>query len=333
MAVSFVKTQLQHVIKTSGLDENGDGKISKAEMMEILKNKEACTALGEVKVDVVGLVDNIDQIFEGDDDEEATESLGFERLMKVVLDLRGSNLATVRDIVDLRKFFKASQQKMRDELRSSMAQMSPRSTSPVGRASLRRRNSACLGVLGSMRSSTSLPAESSDRSSFMSDFADPRSGRRGRQSLSGETGGSRPVQREPAPRMSQPVVDHFPQAPQEKLQLHEQRKALVEALAAVQQKATSFMESLPSNEDGSSGSPLGCTGGPEDSPDSRRIQELHEKMCELQDRLGDGARSLGKARFWMQPNSSFDSGSKSMFGGSLEDTDMYLVAVPRNRQK
>lgn len=104
--ISFVKEKLQEVMSQMGLDQDGDGRISKKEFLAILENSEASKALSEVDVDVIGIVDFADFIFEGndDDDEEEDNSLSFEDFMEVVLELRGSNGATVKDVVNLRKF-------------------------------------------------------------------------------------------------------------------------------------------------------------------------------------------------------------------------------------
>lgn len=97
LVVNFVKSQLLSLL-TNTIDTNGDKRISKDEFHTILFNKKAAMVLEEVGVDVVGLVDFQDFIFRD------TESLSFASFMEVVLQLRGSNVATVRDIVDLRKF-------------------------------------------------------------------------------------------------------------------------------------------------------------------------------------------------------------------------------------
>merc|ERR1711920_807805 len=54
----------------------------------------------------IGLVDFADFIFDGDGcgAEEDEPELDFPKFMDVVLQLRGSNNATVKDVVDLRKF-------------------------------------------------------------------------------------------------------------------------------------------------------------------------------------------------------------------------------------
>lgn len=97
LLVNFVKSQLMTMMKTTGLDANNDNRIAKTEFESLLEKPDAARALQEVGVDVVGLVDFTDFIFEGD------RELSFSEFMDVVLQLRGSNTATVKDIVDLRK--------------------------------------------------------------------------------------------------------------------------------------------------------------------------------------------------------------------------------------
>eukprot|EP00927_Polykrikos_kofoidii_P039742 TRINITY_DN34068_c1_g2_i1.p1 TRINITY_DN34068_c1_g2~~TRINITY_DN34068_c1_g2_i1.p1 ORF type:complete len:749 (-),score=124.82 TRINITY_DN34068_c1_g2_i1:244-2250(-) len=109
LTVAFVTTKLQSVLDS--LDEDGDGSISQAEFAQVLESFDATSALQEVGVDVIGLVDFADFIFQGDVDENGNTSekkLSFEEFMNVVLQFRGSNTATVKDIVDLRKFITTS---------------------------------------------------------------------------------------------------------------------------------------------------------------------------------------------------------------------------------
>jgi len=120
MLVGYVNGKLRKVVDL--LDTDGDLKISKVEFVEILENMEAARALQEVGVDVVGLIDFAEFIFEDDELDQPTpeqmeqmntqevhereKSLSFGDFMEVVLQLRGTNNATVKDIVDLRKFMR-----------------------------------------------------------------------------------------------------------------------------------------------------------------------------------------------------------------------------------
>jgi len=101
LLVSYVKQQLQTLILETGADNNGDGLLSKDEFQTIIQNPKAVRALTDIGVDIIGLIDLVDFIFKGKTD------LSFADFMDVVLKLRGSNTATVKDIIDLRKFLMA----------------------------------------------------------------------------------------------------------------------------------------------------------------------------------------------------------------------------------
>jgi len=105
--------------------------------MCLLQNKKALEILQDVGVDVIGVVDNIDHIFAADpvpfveEDSEREEpieispaakekTLSFPEFMKVILDLRGSNTATVKDIVDLRRFIIDSFQDLEARIGAAM---------------------------------------------------------------------------------------------------------------------------------------------------------------------------------------------------------------------
>merc|ERR1719276_54979 len=64
MLVTYVNEKLQKVV--SLLDADGDNTISKREFMQILDNIDAVRCLQDVGVDVIGLVDFADFIFEDD---------------------------------------------------------------------------------------------------------------------------------------------------------------------------------------------------------------------------------------------------------------------------
>eukprot|EP00929_Paragymnodinium_shiwhaense_P008245 TRINITY_DN11218_c0_g1_i1.p1 TRINITY_DN11218_c0_g1~~TRINITY_DN11218_c0_g1_i1.p1 ORF type:complete len:784 (-),score=151.71 TRINITY_DN11218_c0_g1_i1:418-2769(-) len=106
ITVSLVKEGVEEIIQQTGLDRNGDHMISKVEFEAILDNPEAAKLLKRVDVDVYGLVDLSDFIFTRDDGGE--KDLSFMEFMDIVLSLRGSNVAMVKDIVDLRKFIKTT---------------------------------------------------------------------------------------------------------------------------------------------------------------------------------------------------------------------------------
>jgi len=107
MLVSFVKDKMQQFLKE--LDENSDGKVSASELLRVLEKPEACRLLQDVGVDVVGLIDQVDIIFGVDATNEDIHSveMDFPHLMELILSQRNSCTATVKDIIDLRKFVRS----------------------------------------------------------------------------------------------------------------------------------------------------------------------------------------------------------------------------------
>merc|ERR1719149_537835 len=95
MSILFVKMQLLQLLELSG---NYDGEttnqaeinITQADFELLISMPEGAKILHEVGVDVVGLNDFADHIFQD------SERLRFSDFMEVILGLRGSNSATVR---------------------------------------------------------------------------------------------------------------------------------------------------------------------------------------------------------------------------------------------
>jgi len=110
MMISFVRGQLRKVVNE--IDTNCDDSISEKEFDLIVKNKVAISALVECGVDPLILIDMKDHLFTADDpddpDEESNEeeekTFTFNEFLDLVLQLRGSNRATVKEMVDLRKY-------------------------------------------------------------------------------------------------------------------------------------------------------------------------------------------------------------------------------------
>jgi len=98
LQVAFVKQKLLGLMESSFLDEDGNNHISRRECELLLVKPEAAKVLNDVGVDPVGLVDSLDFIFQDVDE------LDFPSFMEVILQLRGTNSATVRDMVDMRKW-------------------------------------------------------------------------------------------------------------------------------------------------------------------------------------------------------------------------------------
>merc|ERR1719410_3361726 len=96
MDVAFLKNNLLAYV--TAMDTDNDCQISKTEFADMLEHPEPLKALQNIGVDVVGLVDFTDYIF------EEKQTISFRKFMDTVLQLRGTNTTTVKDIVDLRKY-------------------------------------------------------------------------------------------------------------------------------------------------------------------------------------------------------------------------------------
>eukprot|EP00928_Gymnodinium_smaydae_P068125 TRINITY_DN5119_c2_g1_i1.p1 TRINITY_DN5119_c2_g1~~TRINITY_DN5119_c2_g1_i1.p1 ORF type:complete len:760 (+),score=176.81 TRINITY_DN5119_c2_g1_i1:211-2490(+) len=113
---TFVKAKLMEIFISTypELRDVGiaDIAITREQYTAVIQQPAAAKVLREVGVDVVGLIDLTDLFFErqqdhdDDDNSEHEMLLSFGDLMESVLELRGSNTATVKDIMDLRKFFR-----------------------------------------------------------------------------------------------------------------------------------------------------------------------------------------------------------------------------------
>mmetsp|Transcript_64246 Transcript_64246/g.150872 ORF Transcript_64246/g.150872 Transcript_64246/m.150872 type:complete len:630 (+) Transcript_64246:66-1955(+) len=112
LLIGFVQGQLEKIVATVDLD--GNGLISHKEMKAILQDKDAVRALHSVGVDPVSLVDLADVLFplskDTDDGEESRSEMTFVQFMQELLELRGKNTATVKDMITLRKVMKVQQE-------------------------------------------------------------------------------------------------------------------------------------------------------------------------------------------------------------------------------
>merc|ERR1712232_440249 len=87
------------------LDTDFNNKISYREFQKIVENKDALTALSDVGVNPLGIVE-FAELFFFDDDRPV--ELPFDSFMEMVLDLREENKATVKDVLDLWRRIKDS---------------------------------------------------------------------------------------------------------------------------------------------------------------------------------------------------------------------------------
>eukprot|EP00913_Durusdinium_trenchii_P020572 g19322.t1 len=109
LQVSWTTEVLQQCL-TAGADTNNDGCI---DLDDVLR---------EADVDAATLINFADVLFEGEGDELLTK-IPFSEFMTRTLKLRGSNTATVKDLVDLRKWMSKELLALRKLSRMSMASM------------------------------------------------------------------------------------------------------------------------------------------------------------------------------------------------------------------
>jgi hypothetical protein len=102
-----VKEKMLAIVAT--LDTNADNAISYEEFTQIMAKPEALQALEDVEVSPLGIIDFAELFFFEDNGEGI--KLSFEDFMECVLDLRGSNTATVKDVLDLWKKVKTTTNK------------------------------------------------------------------------------------------------------------------------------------------------------------------------------------------------------------------------------
>mmetsp|Transcript_41399 Transcript_41399/g.96689 ORF Transcript_41399/g.96689 Transcript_41399/m.96689 type:complete len:727 (-) Transcript_41399:118-2298(-) len=115
LLVDLVKRELLDIILAA--DEDGDGLMSHAEFLRILESPEGLKALETVGVDPVGLIDYADQIFAKENGEEGTqETVLFSHFMNEILQLRGTNTCTVKDLINMRKVVERSGKDVKEHM-------------------------------------------------------------------------------------------------------------------------------------------------------------------------------------------------------------------------
>jgi hypothetical protein len=111
--LNYVKGQLEKLLK-SGIDVNNDNLISKEEFCSLIENPLAIRCLTNISVDAIGLVEFTDFIF------KASDHLTIPEFMDCLYSLRGTNTSTVRDIVELRKFFMEELSNFEERMRDAI---------------------------------------------------------------------------------------------------------------------------------------------------------------------------------------------------------------------
>jgi len=104
--VNMVRRTLSELLEQVEQHDSKEGRISETEFLLLLQNPEATLLMKEVGVDPIALVDHADAMFVSEDLESGSseQSLCFEEFAQLILSLRSSCRATVKDIIDLRKF-------------------------------------------------------------------------------------------------------------------------------------------------------------------------------------------------------------------------------------
>jgi len=103
LKVTFVKTKLMELMEATGFEVDNGTMITRREFANLLSNADAVRIIQDIGVDPIGLVDFTDHIFRDDIDGLEGEGLSFADFMEVIMQFRGKNGSTVKDIVDLRK--------------------------------------------------------------------------------------------------------------------------------------------------------------------------------------------------------------------------------------
>jgi len=98
MVVTYVTEQLHRMLNEVDLD--GDASLTQEEFQRLVVRPDAARMMASVGVDVIGLAEFCDFLFTD------SEEISFASFMELVLQLRGTNQATVKDIVDMRKFMR-----------------------------------------------------------------------------------------------------------------------------------------------------------------------------------------------------------------------------------
>mmetsp|Transcript_10498 Transcript_10498/g.23886 ORF Transcript_10498/g.23886 Transcript_10498/m.23886 type:complete len:671 (+) Transcript_10498:164-2176(+) len=101
MLVGSVRAKMLAVMDR--LDGDGDQRVSQKEVEGLLVNPDACKLIKELGVDAVGLVDVSNFMFA---DKPPDATLAFEDFMDMVMNLRGSNAATVKDCIGIGRSLK-----------------------------------------------------------------------------------------------------------------------------------------------------------------------------------------------------------------------------------
>lgn len=104
LTVSYVANEMRDELEKKGY--NLEVPISKYEFMNIMVEPAVCKILADVNVDIVILSDMLNIIFE-DVERKGKAGMPFQNLVETILEMRGSNSATVKDCKENIKIFKS----------------------------------------------------------------------------------------------------------------------------------------------------------------------------------------------------------------------------------
>merc|ERR1719162_2687235 len=95
--------------------------ISKEEFQRIIENKEAARAIQDLGVDVLQMVDMADTLFASEEDSTDFKQLTFGEFMEAVVQMRGTNFSTVKDLVNLQKGLSKKMEKLQNMVTNLLA--------------------------------------------------------------------------------------------------------------------------------------------------------------------------------------------------------------------
>merc|ERR1712232_1124671 len=98
LMVNYVKKTMNEVLRSTDIDQDGNEMLSVHEFQALLLTPGTARVIRDLGVDPVGLVDFADFLYRDRDE------ISFPEVIQLLVQLRGANQCTVKDIVDLRKF-------------------------------------------------------------------------------------------------------------------------------------------------------------------------------------------------------------------------------------
>merc|ERR1712151_270321 len=110
LKVQQVVEKLARVIDEENIDSDHDEMLNRDEFEILLTQPDAVRAIADIDVDVVALIDMTDFIYAD------VDHLSQPQVMDNILNLRGTNGATVKDLVDLRRFLMQEIMDLEDEV-------------------------------------------------------------------------------------------------------------------------------------------------------------------------------------------------------------------------